>query len=289
MQSIQTVDDAQNDTTKQKPHKRQRLWGENKHHLDKMDIRDLTIAYFRYPDILVYLLLCAVASTTAFLAFTQWWQLAIPAVFAVVSYPLAWHLLHRHVLHSQLLYRSKHTAAAWARIHYAHHQDPHDLRVLFGALYTTLPTLALVTMPVGWLIGGLAGLAAAFAAGVGATLFYEYCHCMQHLRFVPKWKWIQRIKRNHLMHHFRNENYNFGITNYFWDKVSGTFRPDPASVPRSETVFNIGYTREMQQRYPWVAELASKQNLTLRTIDSQHDASTASDGHQTTAINDKAA
>jgi len=148
------------------------IWNSNKYHLDKMDLRDLSIAYFRYPDILVYILLTIAGSITAVISAQHIWQLILPAAAAIIAYPLAWYLLHRYVLHSQHLYKSKYTADVWARIHYAHHQDPHDLRVLFGALYTTLPTVVIITMPIGWLLGGSAGMAAAFAAGVGATLFY---------------------------------------------------------------------------------------------------------------------
>lgn len=251
----------------------QPIWNRGKYHLDKMNLRDLTVAYFRYPDILVYIFLTIVASVVAVIAATDWLQLALPALVAVMTYPLAWHLLHKYVLHSQTLYKSKHTAEVWARIHYAHHQDPHDLRVLFGALYTTLPTVVIVTMPIGWLLGGTAGMASAFAAGVGTTLFYEFCHCIQHLRYVPKWGWLQRMKRYHLMHHFRNENYNFGITNFFWDRIGGTFKTEPSSVPRSETVFNIGYTDEQKKRYPWVAELAERQQIHVRTVTEQKDIS----------------
>ncbi len=249
------------------------IWSRDKYHLDKMNLRDLTVAYFRYPDILVYIFLTLAGAVTAVMAATHWLQLALPALVAVVIYPLAWYLLHRYVLHSQALYKSKHTAEVWARIHYAHHQDPHDLRVLFGALYTTLPTVVIVTMPVGWLLGGVAGMASAFAAGVATTLFYEFCHCIQHLRYVPKWGVLQRMKRYHLMHHFRNENYNFGITNFFWDRITGTFQPEPAAVPRSETVFNIGYTEAQKKRYPWVAELAEKQQIHVRTVADQDDIS----------------
>ncbi len=253
------------------------IWSRNKYHLDQMNLRDLTVAYFRYPDILVYIMLTIAASSTAIMAAENYTQLALPALAAVLAYPLAWYLLHRYVLHSQQLYKSKYTAEVWARIHYAHHQDPHDLRVLFGALYTTLPTVMIVTMPIGWLLGGMAGMASAFAAGVATTLFYEFCHCIQHLRYVPKWKWLQRMKRYHLMHHFRNENVNFGITNFFWDRITGTFQAEPSAVPRSETVFNIGYTEEQKKHYPWVAQLAEKQQINVRTVTSQEDISSNND------------
>ncbi len=90
------------------------------------------------------------------------------------------------MLHGQYLYRSPLTAKVWKRIHFDHHQDPHNLVVLFGALYTTIPTIALVTIPVGYLIGGPSAAALAFSMGILSTLFYEFCHCVQHLNTTPK-------------------------------------------------------------------------------------------------------
>jgi len=249
------------------------FWRQNRYYLDRMGLRDLTRAYFAYPDIIVYLFLATAAGGVAVFAAGSIWQIALPAVFAVVVYPLVWYALHRWLLHSRFLYRNKWTASLWARIDYAHHQDPHDLRVLFGALYTTLPTLVLVTMPAGWLLGGAAGVAAAFSAGVLTTMFYEFCHCIEHLRYAPTWQWLQRMKRLHLMHHFRNETVNFGITNFFWDRLFGTYCPAPEGLARSNTVFNLGYTDEQRQRYPWVAELARESGLIERTVDEQPDIS----------------
>ena len=174
---------------------------------------------------------------------------------AIVIYPFAWYLLHRYVLHGAFLYRSPLTAAVWKRIHFDHHRDPHHLNVLFGALYTTLPTIFIVTAPIGWLIGGDVGMSAAFCAGLIITCFYEFNHCIQHLNYTPKWKFLQEMKRLHLLHHFHDENANYGITNFGPDKVFGTFSPKTGGAKRSETVFNLGYTKEEVKKFPWVARL----------------------------------
>jgi len=128
--------------------------------------------------------------------------------------------------------------------------------VLFGALYTTVPTLALVALPIGWTVGGRAGAAAAFAAGSLIICFYEFCHCVQHLHYMPKSPFLQRIKRLHLAHHFHNETGNYGITSSIWDRVFRTLYEEAKDIPRSSTVFNLGYTRAEAERYPWVTELS---------------------------------
>ncbi len=231
-------------------------WHGRKYFLDKMTLRELIGAYLTYYAIQVYLLLCVVSTGLALYWLETPWRSAVAAVAAVVVYPLAWYLLHRLVLHGRWLYRSPHTAGLWKRIHFDHHRDPNDLGVLFGALYTTLPTIVIVTWPLGWAIGGAAGVAAAFAGALATTMFYEFCHCIQHLPFTPKYQWLREIKKRHLAHHFHNEQGNFGITNFFWDRVLGTYYDSPKAYPRSETVFNLGYCGEEVTRYPWVARLS---------------------------------
>ena len=218
---------------------------------------ELVRAYFTYGAIQTYIVLAVISvALTAFLA-TEVASLAVAALLAVLVYPFVWYLLHRYVLHGRFLYRSRWTAAAWKRIHFDHHQDPNDLRVLFGALYTTLPTIAMVTVSLGWAIGGPAAAATAFAAGLVTTCFYEFCHCVQHLNYTPKSQFLQRIKRLHLAHHFHNETGNFGITNYLWDRVFGTYYAKAKDVPRSATVFNIGYTAGEAERFPWVQQMSN--------------------------------
>lgn len=231
-------------------------WHARKYFLDKMTLQELVWAYLTYYAIQVYLVVCVVSTGLAFYWMETPWLSAVAAVVAVVVYPLVWYLLHRFVLHGRWLYRFPNTAGLWKRIHFDHHRDPNDLGVLFGAVYTTLPTIVIVTWPLGWAIGGPAGLAAAFAAALATTMFYEFCHCIQHLPFTPRYGWLREMKKRHLAHHFHSERGNFGITNFFWDRVLRTFYDSPKLQPRSETVFNLGYRGEEVERYPWVARLS---------------------------------
>ena len=228
-----------------------------KHRLDKMGLGDLAAAYFAHYTILTYLALAmaAIASSTSLA--TGWGEPVAGVAAALLVYPIAEYGLHRWVLHGRFLYRWAWTARVWKRIHYDHHQNPHDLSVLFGALYTTLPTILLITLPVGWLIGGLPGAAAALATGLLLFAGYEFCHCVQHLPFTPENRWLREIKKHHLSHHFHSEQGNFGITGELWDKLLGTIYETPRDVPRSPTTHNLGYTQEERERYPWVGELSA--------------------------------
>ncbi len=229
--------------------------------LDKITLGELVAAYFAYPAIQVYIALTVICTALALYLAAGPWLIAAAFVGGGLAYPFAWYLVHRFVLHGRFLYRSPYTAALWKRIHYDHHINPNDLQVLFGSLYTTVPTIAVVMAPLGWLIGGPAGAAAALAAGFAMMCLYEFCHCIQHLSFKPKSKYLRRIKKRHMAHHFHYEGGNFGITNFGWDRLFGTLYNDPREVPRSETVFNLGYTAEEAARFPWVAELSPEANF----------------------------
>ncbi|MBX6324346.1 MAG: hypothetical protein IRY94_21245 [Rhodospirillaceae bacterium] len=113
---------------------------ERTHNLSRMGLRDLVRVYFTYPAILAYVLLSLASGALAIhwaAPHGRYAPLAAALAVAWVLYPLAWYLLHRFVLHGRFLYRHPATAAAWKRVHFDHHQDPNDMRVLFGALYTT--------------------------------------------------------------------------------------------------------------------------------------------------------
>ena len=239
------------------------IWQTQKHPLDRMTLRELLVAYFQYPAMQAYIGLLTVSG---FLAL-QWsypfsqqqiLTLDVATAISILVYPLVWYTLHRFVAHGRFLYKSPRTAAIWKRIHYDHHREPHDLRVLFGALHTTLPIIASVTLPIGTLIGGHVGAAMALATGLATTLFYEFCHCTQHLRYMPRSAFLKRIKRLHLLHHFHNKHGNFGITNFFWDRIVGMYYNASNELPHSETAFNLGYANEENVRYPWVTRLSNE-------------------------------
>lgn len=226
------------------------------HYLDRMTLKELWLAYFQYPAILAYIAL-ALVSVGVWFAYPASAGRTLLAVGVIVTaYPFVWYALHRWVLHSNWMFKVPFLASTWKRIHYDHHQDPNHLEVLFGALHTTLPTIAIVSIPVGYAIGGIGGAAAAFGAGLVTTCVYEFVHCIQHLAYKPKLKIIAEMKKRHMAHHFHDERGNYGITNYFWDKAFGTFYDRPERPAKSPTVFNLGYTPEAASRYPWVARLS---------------------------------
>ncbi|MEM8935747.1 MAG: sterol desaturase family protein [Pseudomonadota bacterium] len=231
-----------------------KAWKEEEYLLNKMTFDDLVRAYITYPAIQVYAVLIVIALVFAGVAASSAWRLLLAIGVGAVLFPIGWYIAHRFILHGSWMYKTPYLATLWKRVHYDHHRFPNDLSVLFGGLHTTLPTIIIAAAPAGWLIHGPAGAAGAIAGTVIMTCYTEFLHAGQHLAFEPKSKFWKTIKERHLAHHFHNENGNYGIAEFFWDKVLGTFYEEKADVPRSATARNLGYTDEMAQKYPWVRE-----------------------------------
>lgn len=242
-----------------------KAWKEEEYLLNRMTFHDLVRAYVTYPGIQVYAVLLVLCLAGALATMTSPVRFGLAIIAGVLVYPLAWYLLHRFVLHGAWMYKTPWLASLWKRVHYDHHRYPNDLSVLFGGLHTTLPTVLVLTGPVGWAIGGLSGALATIAAALAMTCFYEFMHCGQHLAFEPKSKFWKRIKKLHLAHHFHNEHGNYGITNFFWDRALGTHYEEATQVPRSPTARNLGYTNETAEKWPWVKELTDAETPRARS------------------------
>ncbi|QNT77614.1 sterol desaturase family protein [Entomobacter blattae] len=223
--------------------------------LGKMDLPQLWKAYLTYPTINLYMVLILCSIVAVIYSFDGWMNILLPTVIMLVGFPVIWYILHRFVLHSRILYKNKWTARTWKRIHFDHHQDPHLLEVLFGSPVTTLPTIAIIAGPIGYFSGGLSGIAAAIGVSLYQTCWYEFFHCIQHLNYKPRSKFVQLIKQRHLLHHFHDENWNQGITNFIPDILVGSYFRSAKEGPKSPTVFNLGYDLEEAKRYPWVMQM----------------------------------
>jgi sterol desaturase/sphingolipid hydroxylase (fatty acid hydroxylase superfamily) len=223
--------------------------------LGQMSLKELVVAYATYPSVIFYALLLIVCVWGSIrLGAPERPVRTLAAMFALLAiYPFYEYALHRFVLHNRALYKSPLTASVWKRIHYDHHQDPNRLDVLFGSPSNTLLAIFVPSIPIGYAINGWSGALACSAMGLGIFSFYEFCHCVQHLNFVPKNGWLRRIKKHHMAHHFHNETGNFGITTTFVDRMVGTLYSDGSERPRSAHVYDLGYDEAEARRFPWVA------------------------------------
>ena len=124
------------------------------------------------------------------------------------------------------------------RLHYDHHQYPDQLHLLFMPIWYSTPQFALITYVV-FLVSH--SLPSAISVAVGLMmmlLIYEWKHFKAHQPGKAKTKFGSWLKKTHLLHHYKNENYWFGVTNPFVDMLFGTLK-DEKEVPKSQTARNL--------------------------------------------------
>jgi hypothetical protein len=236
------------------------------HHLDKMSLRELVVAYVQYPAIIAYFPAAAVA-----IGFDAWRPAPLAPTLAAIAaatfvYPLVWYLLHRWVLHSRWMWRHRLLASTWKRIHYDHHQDPNHLEVLFGALHTTMPTIAIATLPIGYAIG-MRSLRPTTPRRRGRRRGRLRDRPPHHLLLrilplhpAPRLQAQEQVARRdeapaHGPPFPRRERQLRNHQLLLGPPARHLLRPQ-GPPEKSPTVFNLGYTNEVAEKYPHVARLS---------------------------------
>jgi hypothetical protein len=173
----------------------------------------------------------------------QWtpWALVAGAVGFAWFFPNEYGV-HRWVYHRVAV--SEHVRGP-ARSHIQHHVAPTSLDRIFNDPRFSV-TVGVAYFLAAWglfaLLGAARaiGIAAGFSAGnFVALLYYEYVHFTAHRPGVTPWlPWNRFLKRMHLWHHYKNENFWFGVTTRRFDDALGSFRA-PEDVERSQTVRSL--------------------------------------------------
>ncbi len=156
------------------------------------------------------------------------WVALGAAVFFVSEY-----VVHRSVYHHLA---GRPAGRYLSANHVAHHGEPESLRYLFNDPRFSV-TLGVVYFVVAFAVSRNLGLAAAFSAGNFLGLvYYEWVHFAAHRAGARPWTpWGRWMKKLHLLHHYKNEHFWFGVTSPALDVTLGTWR-DPETVDHSPTV-----------------------------------------------------
>lgn len=192
--------------------------------------------FITFPDVAlmsVIFLICALITIPNVLQFSVWVAFGV----GMLTYATSEYLVHRFLFHIKTP-ENPFLLKTIKRLHYDHHVDPNDLKLLFLPLWFSLPGFVIYTLFVYLLTSSLT-LSIAFAAGlVLYFLYYEWKHYIAHRPIKPLTRIGKDIKKHHLLHHFKNENYWFGVTHMTFDKSLGTFR-ESEEVEKSTTAKNL--------------------------------------------------
>ncbi len=145
---------------------------------------------------------------------------------------------HRYAFHAPPVTRVQLILKLQHRMHYDHHVEPARLDLLFLPLWFVIPNLV-ITGAVAWLIWpSVASIAALLAGTSAAILYYEWVHYLAHIPYKPVTPWGRWIKKYHLWHHFKNEQFWFGVTNPGFDLLMKSHLR-VADASQSATVRNL--------------------------------------------------
>lgn len=169
------------------------------------------------------------------------WSLADLAVFGgiLVAEPFVEWVLHVFLLH--LKPRSilgVRVDPLFAKRHRMHHRDPRNIPLVFVPLPVLAGLLALL-FAIAWF--GFSTRALTMTAFSTFTTFlfgYEWTHFLIHSPYVPRSRLFRTIWRAHILHHYKNEKYWFGVTNPIADHVLRTHpaKDDVATSPTARTL-----------------------------------------------------
>jgi len=142
------------------------------------------------------------------------------ATAGAIAWSLVEYLLHRFVFH---LDRWLPAAERFCFLmHGCHHADPSDGSRDVMPLVASVPALGAFLGLALWTLGTATGAVFAGAFGL-AYLAYDVMHYGFHQWRLPG-RLGSYLKRHHLMHHFRDDGSDFGVTSPLWDWIFGTFR-----------------------------------------------------------------
>ena len=106
--------------------------------------------------------------------------------------------------------------------HGVHHQYPNDKKRLVMPITLSL-AVAVLLLSITWLLFGT--WTWAYSAGfTTGYLAYDMTHYSIHHFKAPNIKFLKRVWKSHIDHHFRDSTKGYGVSSAFWDRVFGTMQ-----------------------------------------------------------------
>ncbi|PEJ56896.1 fatty acid hydroxylase [Bacillus sp. AFS002410] len=161
------------------------------------------------------------------------WLVVLIFIVGLVFFMFSEYATHRFFFHLKAP-KNKLFLKFMKRIHYDHHTYPDDLKLLFLPIWYSIPNLGTLCI-IYFLI--TRDLIQTFAFGSGLIfmlLMYEWKHYVAHRPIKPKTKLGRNVKKLHILHHFKNENYWYGVSTPIFDGIFGTLK-DEKEVDTSNT------------------------------------------------------
>ncbi|WP_153127269.1 sterol desaturase family protein [Peribacillus tepidiphilus] len=165
------------------------------------------------------------------------WSLFLYFAIGLVTFMFSEYITHRFLFHIKAP-KNAFLLKVLKRLHYDHHKDPNDLKLLFLPIWFSIPNLAVLSLIFFFITSTLIGTLAFSLGLIFMLLVYEWKHYVAHRPFKVKSKFGQWLKKTHILHHYKNENYWYGVSTPFIDVLFGTLK-DAKEVETSQTVKDL--------------------------------------------------
>ncbi|PIC99601.1 sterol desaturase family protein [Sporosarcina sp. P29] len=192
--------------------------------------------FVTFPDITIMLVLFIPLISYSLLhafSFGVW----ISFIIGMATYAMSEYLIHRFLFHMKTP-TNPFLLKTIKRLHFDHHVDPANLKLLFLPIWFSLPGFTIFALVFYFITGSWLFTIAYLAGIIAYFMYYEWKHYIAHRPIQPRTEMGRRIKKAHLWHHFKNENYWFGVTHTVIDKTFGTYK-DQKEVGKSDTAKNL--------------------------------------------------
>ncbi len=171
------------------------------------------------------------------------WADAAIALAVLAYFPVNEWLIHVFMLHYTPKTLFGRTIDFYLPVtHRRHHADPWNLKWVFVPRHVhalVLPVIgALLWLLWPWKEWVLSAVTVYLLLG----LHYEWVHYLTHIPWCPDFDYYRRRVREHRYHHFRNENYWWGVSMGLGDRLFRT-APKVEDIGRSGTTATVGRRR----------------------------------------------
>ncbi|PFH84890.1 sterol desaturase family protein [Bacillus sp. AFS088145] len=188
--------------------------------------------FFLHFDIIVMGVLFLVGIIYS-IGFHLSWLTVLIFIIGLIFFMFSEYVTHRFFFHIKAP-KNKLLLKFMKRIHYDHHTFPDDLKLLFLPIWYSIPNLGSLCI-IYFLISKDLVQTIAFGSGlVFMLLVYEWKHYVAHRPIKPLTKVGRQIKKLHILHHFKNENFWYGVSTPIFDGIFGTLK-DEKEVVTSNT------------------------------------------------------
>jgi len=158
----------------------------------------------------------------------------------VALQPFTEWVIHVYILHfkpRRIL--GRHVDLTIGMLHRRHHQTPKDPRFILIPMKAVrfYAVLDAALLGLAWWVRP--SIATGVAVATALALAYEWTHYLIHSDYQPRTRLYRGLWRAHRLHHFRNENYWYGVTGHLGDRVLRTY-PAKEEVPLSPTATTLG-------------------------------------------------